>query len=180
MVGAEGSFWGSGVDEKGSKLGLGTGAGDVGGRGLGGVSDGCESSGFSGGNRGEGSGVVRLESGVGAWTGVGLGTGAGGSGTGGAKGSGLSGGALGGASGTSRGLSGLLSDPGSLLVGSSVTAGVSGGFGVGICGSGTSSMASPVSKSCFGSPESKRISEVFLPASSHSVQMPCSWSFCQL
>lgn len=100
-------------------------------------------------------------------------------GTGGANGSGLREGGVGGVEEGTSGSSGELGVPDVDSLGSSVTAGVGGATERGV---GRTSFALPIpfSKSWTGTPFSKLISEVFLPLSSHSEQIPCSLSSCQL
>ncbi len=64
-------------------------------------------------------------------------------------------------------------------LGSFVTAG-SGSATEGGVGRTSFVLSIPFSKSWTGSPFSNLISEVFLPLSSHSEQIPCSLSSCQL
>ena len=148
---------------KGSKV---VGSGVVGG-GLGAVS-------------GSSGGRIGLGSGNGSGVGLGAGSlGAGGVGTGGANGSGLRKGGVGGVEEGTSGFSGELGVPDVDSLGSSVTAGV-GGATEGDVGRTSFALSIPFSKSWTGSPFSNLISEVFLPLSSHSEQIPCSLSSCQL
>ena len=164
---------GGGAGAKGSKSGPGFGGVGLDGAGVVGTSGLVVSSGSSGGSKGLISGLV-----IGL-VGTGVGSGAGGSGTGGAKGSGFRGGGLGGVAGPS-GISVEEPFSESGFSGIWVAVGIFGFWTGGCSGDGLASMVSPVSKFCFGAPSSKRISEVFFPASSHSEHMPCSRSSFQL
>ena len=166
---------GVGAGAKGSKSGPGLGGVGLDGPGVVGTSGLVVSSGSNGGSKGLVSGLV-----IGL-VGTGVGLGAGGSGMGGAKGSGLRVGGLGGVEGPSGiSVEEPFSELGFSFSGIWVAAGIFGFWTGGCSGDGLASMVSPVSKFCFGAPSSKRISEVFFPASSHSEHMPCSRSSFQL